>query len=226
MAGGIHPHGVNGSAIAFEPSRRRIEREHLAFVEKNRHRMSWQAMAAACGVNQTDLRQACERAAYAPPPLTEGAPAKPAPSGRPPSVDPLKALRAIASGAICAADVAEACHCTVRHARELVSELKRQGLLAGHGSSVSGWVLTAAGRGAVSPGRVTKPMRVLRLIADGLTDAGDLADRLQISRHQLSVYLSGLRRDRMIAGGAWSADPLTVTPDGLAALKLVEGGDA
>jgi hypothetical protein len=132
------------NALDFVPARRAVTAEHLKFVEANRHRMGWQALAACCGVNQTDLRRRCDAG------FVEVAAAEPA--AKPPltgsvrdAVDPLKVLRAILKGARSCEDLADACGIGVKHAGRVVTRLRQCGWLAGHGRSFAGWLVTDAG---------------------------------------------------------------------------------
>lgn len=152
----LRTNGLDGAPyIAFEPAPKRIEREHVAFVEANRARMSWQAMARACGVNQTDLRRRCDRAFAIVQGATAPAPEPKAPEPRSPikALPPrefalaMKVLWTVAAGAAGLLDVSDACGISRGCAGQHVFRLKTEGLMAGHGRT--GWVVTSAGSAAL-----------------------------------------------------------------------------
>lgn len=144
----IRAHGLGGGRSLEAPARRGVEREHLAFVEAHKHRMSWQAMAKACGVNQHDLRRACDRAyagGDAPPPATAevGKPVGSANSR--PVIPPLKVLRAIHKGARSREDLADLLSVAPGGLTRPITFLRQTGWLAGNAGAYSGWVVTNAG---------------------------------------------------------------------------------
>lgn len=152
-SGIIRAHGLDGAPrMAVESSRRRIEREDIAFAQANKHRMGWQAMARIRGVNQTDLKMACDRGYSDIPTKAAEKPALPA-SGRGQPFDPLRILEAIQKGAACLEDISDICHISRSHAGQLIKQLKAEGLLSGHGRGLTGWLVTGAGLIALRKGR-------------------------------------------------------------------------
>lgn len=222
---GLQPRSPHGAALKIEPARRKVEPAHLRFVEQHGHRMSWQAMAAACGVNQSDLKRAFERKDAPAAKAAEPVKAPPAAPKNLPGIDPLAVLAAIKRGAASAADISDLVQCSPKHATALVSDLKRRGWLAGQSWAVSGWLVTAAGERAllgVTRGP-SKPLLLLRMIAEGDVDRDSLARRMNVSPHSVDVYLSRLRHERMLTGYP-RLGGMGVTSEGLAALGLGDGG--
>lgn len=158
-SGVIRTNGLDGVPhVAVESSRRRIEREDVAFANANRPRLGWQTIANIRGVNMHDLRRACDQAyllaelkAATPPPAPAIKPAPPAPCRKNlhRGIDPFRALAAIAKGAASYGDLMDVIGCGRSAINNALTQLKRQGLLAGHARSYAGWVVTDTGHAAL-----------------------------------------------------------------------------
>lgn len=135
-----------GARAVVEPLPRGVQTEHVRFVAANRHRMSWQTMAAILRVNVNDLRRHCDKAFAAAQPEPAAPPAT-KPAYREPC-DRALVLDAARRGAVSYEDFSDACEISRTDAARMVAHLRHEGLIAASGLG-GGWQLTTAGAKAL-----------------------------------------------------------------------------